>query len=191
MRRLVLTVLAGVIAACSSGQERDPAGGDLGEAVAIQGEALNLGAITVAVPESWIKQQPRSSMRKAQFALPAQEGDPEDAELVVFYFGTASAGSVGANLARWRGQMKGAEGDTKKSAVNGMAVTTLDVSGSYAAAMGPMMQAGPEKPNYRMIASIVESRAGAYYFKLTGPEKTVEHWQPMFAGFIQTARASG
>ena len=87
--------------------------------------------------------------------------------------------------------MKGAEGDTKKSAVNGMAVTTLDVSGSYAAAMGPMMQAGPEKPNYRMIASIVESRAGAYYFKLTGPEKTVEHWQPMFAGFIQTARASG
>ncbi len=153
------------------------------------GSPLDLGAVTVVIPEGWQSQLPSSSMRKAQFALPRQEGDTEDAEVVVFYFGTGSAGSVEANLQRWRGQMKGAEGDTKKSVANGMPVTTLDVTGSYASSMGPMMKPGEDKPNYRMIASIIESPAGAYYFKLTGPQGTVAHWQPAFETYIQSMRA--
>ncbi len=108
----------------------------------------------------------------------------------MFYFGAGSAGSVEANLQRWRGQMKGGEGDTRKSSVNGMTVTTLDVSGTYAASTGPMMRAGPSKANYRMIASIVESPSGAFYFKLTGPQETVAYWQPSFEQFIRSAKGS-
>jgi hypothetical protein len=129
-------------------------------------------------------------MRKAQFALPRQAEDAEDAEMVVFYFGTGNAGSVDANLDRWRGQMKGAEGDTRKGTANGMAVTTLDVKGAYAASMGPRMQPGQTKPDFRMIASIVESPAGAYYFKLTGPQNTIEHWHSSFTQFISSAKGS-
>ena len=181
-------VLAGGLIACGSEQKVEQT-----KATVVSGggdSPLNLGAVVVMVPEGWQSEPPSSSMRKAQYVLPRQAGDPEDAEMVVFYFGTGSAGSVEANLQRWRGQMKGARGDTRKSTANGLTVTTLDVKGSYAASMGPMMKSGKEKPNYRMIASIIESPAGAYYFKLTGPQKTVEHWYSSFEQFINSAKGS-
>jgi hypothetical protein len=31
-----------------------------------------------------------------------------------------------------------------------------------------------KKPNFRMIAAVVETPAGSYFFKLTGPNRTVE-----------------
>ena len=181
-------ILAGGLIACGPEQEVEQVKtADLFQG---GGSRLNLGAVTVVVPEGWQPQPPSSSMRKAQFVLPRQAGDAEDAEMVVFYFGTGSAGSVEANLQRWRGQMKGAQGDTKKSTVSGMPVTTLDVTGSYASSMRPMMQSGQEKPDYRMIASIIESPAGAYYFKLIGPQKTVGYWQSSFEKFINGAQGS-
>jgi len=85
--------------------------------------------------------------------------------------------------------MKGAEGDTKKSSLNGLAVTTLDITGTYVSS-GPMMQGGETKPDFRMIASIVESPAGAYYFKLTGPQKTIAHWHVSFTQFTNSAKGS-
>jgi hypothetical protein len=189
MRRTVLSfaLLMSVIA-CSSEEKASKAP----EAVSMTatGTALDLGAITVMVPDGWTTQPPSSSMRKAQFVLPKQGDDAEDAEMVVFYFGTGSAGSVDANLDRWRGQMIGAEGDTQKGSANGMAVTTLDVKGAYASSMGPRMQPGQTKPNFRMIASIVESPAGAYYFKLTGPQITISHWHGSFTQFINSAKGS-
>jgi hypothetical protein len=183
MKRYLLTIAMAGVMACGGGSKEQS------EAEPLTGTPINLGAITVIAPEAWTSQPPSSSMRKAQFVLP-QAGEAGDAELVVFYFGSGNAGSVEANLQRWRGQMKGAEGETTKSTANGMAVTTLDVTGAYASSMGPTMQSGPEKANSRMIASIVESPAGAYYFKLTGPEKTVAHWQKTFAQFIASAKGA-
>src|SRR5512134_1880197 len=37
-------------------------------------------------PEGWVAETPASSMRQAQCKLPRVAGDPEDAEMVVFYF---------------------------------------------------------------------------------------------------------
>ena len=159
------------------------------QAAPLSGSPLDLGGITITVPDVWQSQTPSSAMRKAQFVLPGQ-GEAEEAELVVFYFGAGNAGSVEANLERWRGQMKGAEGDTHKSTANGMPVTTLDVTGTYASSMRPMMQPDTDKSNYRMVASIVESPVGAYYFKLTGPESTVAHWNDTFTQFISSAKGS-
>lgn len=187
--RLWIFMISGAIAACS-GEQGGQSASESTAAPVVGGTPLDLGAITLSVPPGWQSQPPSSSMRKAQFVLPRQGGDEEDAEMVVFYFGSGSAGSVEANLNRWRGQMKGAEGATTKSKANGMNVTTLDVKGAYSASMGPMMQSGPEKPGYRMIATIVESPAGAYYFKLTGPQATVEHWSGSVASFIASAKAS-
>ena len=44
-------------------------------------------------PAEWLQETVSSPMRLAQFALPRAEGDVEDAELVVFYFG-GSGGTV-------------------------------------------------------------------------------------------------
>jgi hypothetical protein len=62
------------------------------------------------VPEGWTTEQPRSSMRQAQFSLPRAAGDGEDAEAVIFFFGRGQGGSVTANLERWAGQMQVADG---------------------------------------------------------------------------------
>ena len=60
-------------------------------------------------PTEWTESPSRSPMRVTQFILPRVPGDPEDAELVVFYFGGAG-GSVDANLQRWIGQMEQPDG---------------------------------------------------------------------------------
>ncbi len=181
-----MVVVLCLLTACGSEQKTD----STDSAASNAGTPLDLDGVTVVVPEGWVSSEPSSSMRKAQFALPKHGDDAEDAALVVFYFGAGNAGSVEANLERWRGQMKGAQGNTKKASVNGMAVTTLDITGSYAAGVGMQMQPGPEVNNYHLIASIVESPVGAYYFKLTGPVQTIAHWQDSFERFVNSAKGS-
>jgi hypothetical protein len=160
------------------------------------GTLQDLGAITVQVPDAWRTESPASSMRKAQYALAKQGEDQEDAALLVFYFGPTQGGSVEANLARWFGQFKQPDGRPSKDAavvsgkqIDGMSVSLADVTGTYApSAMGPMAPAASAKADYRMLAAIVESPAGSYYFKLTGPEGTVGHWSDAFSRFVDSIK---
>ncbi len=162
-----------------------------------EGTPQNLGAISVRVPPGWVVESPSSSMRKAQYRLPQQGGDHEDASLVVFYFGAGQGGSIEANLERWFGQFKQPDGSAsrekarvERKTVSGMEVTVADVSGTYASsAMGPRMPAGDPKPNHRMLAGIVETPRGSYFFKLTGPEQTVAHWKGSFDRFVESVRS--
>lgn len=159
------------------------------------GQVQDLGAITVRAPGAWRIETPSSGMRRAQYALPGQ-GGAGDASLVVFYFGPGQGGSVQANLERWFGQFEQPDGGPTRDVamvsekeVAGMKVTIADVSGTYApSSMGPMMPAGEPEPDYRMLAAIVDTPAGFYYFKLTGPEKTVGHWEDEFGRFVGSIR---
>ena len=160
------------------------------------GNLQGLGAITVRVPAAWKSEEPSSGMRKAQYLLAKQGEDKEDATLVVFYFGPSQGGSVKANLARWFGQFQQPDGRDSEAVaqvssreVSGMPVTLVDVSGTYApSAMGPMAPASSPRNGYRMLAAIVESPAGSYYFKLTGPEGTVDHWSDSFSHFVDSIK---
>ncbi len=157
-----------------------------------KGELQELGSISVRLPEGWKVETPSSGMRKAQYSLPSPSGKGEGATFVVFHFGRSQGGSVGENLARWDGQFKQPNGmsssdvaSVTEKSVSGMQVTVVDVSGTYApSAMGPMMPRAGPKPDYRMLAAIVESQEGPYFFKLTGPIGTVTHWQASFNEFI-------
>ena len=161
-----------------------------------EGEGQDLGTISVRVPEGWMIEPPSSRIRKAQYVLSGQGADAEDASLVVFYFGPGQGGSVEANLKRWYGQFKQPDGRSSeevarvsKKTVSGMQVTAADVSGTYAPApMGLMAPVGRPKPNYRLLAAIVESPQGPYFFKLTGPEGTVGYWKGTFDKFIESVR---
>jgi hypothetical protein len=193
MYRLILVGLLGGMGC--AGEEQKAGTSDHAALGVPEGERIALGGISVIVPEGWVVQQPSSSMRKAQYALGRQAADAEDGELAVFYFGSGSAGGVAANLDRWRKQITPAEGsppsDPQTRTVDGMAVTVLDLEGLYKAGMGPMMAPGPPKSAYRMVAAIVESPAGAYYFKLTGPSATIAHWRTSFAQCINSAKKAG
>jgi hypothetical protein len=148
----------------------------------------DLGTITVQPPAGWKSVTPSSSMRKAQYVLPKVAGDSEDAELIVFNFGAGQGGGVEENLKRWQGQFEGAEKPkTAKKKVAGMNVTTMDVSGTYKQqAMGGPFAGGEvtKKPNFRMLAAIVEAPDSSYFFKLTGPAKTVAKWEKSFNEFV-------
>jgi len=44
------------------------------------------------------------------------------------------------------------------------------------------------KPNFRMLAAVLETSQGPYFFKLVGPEQTVAHWATGFSQFMKSAR---
>jgi hypothetical protein len=150
------------------------------------------GVLKWTAPPEWVQETPVSSMRKAQYRLPRVTGDTDDAELAVFYF-EGSGGSVQANIERWIGQFRKADGtpagDTARTThrrSHGIPVTIVDVSGTYLAGGMAMPVDKPEKPGFRMLAAVAEAGSGPWFFKLTGPAKTVARWEPAFESFLDT-----
>lgn len=141
------------------------------------------GDLRYKVPDGWITEKPSSSMRAAQYVLPKVEGDPEDASLVLFYFGRGQGGSVEDNMARWIGQLEQPDGTASRQrakienrTINGLKVTTVNLTGTYTAEMMPGSGSRQNKPSYRLRGAIIETPKGSYFAKLVGPEKTVAHW---------------
>ncbi len=139
----------------------------------------------------WIVESPASSMRKAQYRLPRAGGDTEDAECVVYYFGTQGGGGLEANIERWCSQFEQVDGRDSKDVlvhsertVGGMPVHEVRLAGTYVAETAPGSGVRVNKPDFRMVAAIVESDHGAYYVKLVGPEATVEAHTTAFLDFI-------
>lgn len=153
------------------------------------------GGITWKAPASW-KEQPQRPMRLATYAIPSAKNDKEDAELGVFYFGEGQGGSVDANVQRWVGQFqqpngqpaeKVAKKQTRK--VNGMDVTTVDVTGTYLAPVGGMMSGRTErKEGYRLLGAIVQGPQGPVFFKMTGPAKTMAAAKPQFDKMLKSLK---
>ena len=152
--------------------------------------ALLAAGLTFTAPQGWQQGKPGSPMRVAEFTLPRAEGDAEDAQLVLYFFG-GQGGSVDANIQRWVAQMQQADG-TPSSAVakkqsrkvNGLAVTLVDVSGTYIAETAPGATERHNKPRFRLRAGVIETAQGPYFVKLIGPEKTVTRWDHAYDQFV-------
>jgi hypothetical protein len=151
-------------------------------------------SLTYTAPAAWKPVATSSSMRVAQFALPHAPDDAKDAELVIYYFG-GSGGSVDANIQRWIGQMQQPDGKPStavakqtKRTVNGLAVTLVDVSGTYVAEMTPGSQERHNSPNYRLRAAVIETANGPYFIKLTGPVRTVAAHEKSFEQFLESVK---
>ena len=127
-------------------------------------------------------------MRLATYTIAATAGEQDDGECGVYYFGKGQGGSVDANLDRWIGQFLQADGQPSKAAakldkrtIQGLRITTVDVSGAYTGMGGPGAPSGaPPKPGYRLLGAIVEGPEGSIFFKFTGPAKTVARNQGAF-----------
>ena len=132
-------------------------------------------SITLKVPGDWKQEKPTSSLRKAQFSIPAAEGDKENAELAIF---PPLGGTPEANIVRWIGQFQddGREAKmTQGESAQGKYIF-VDVKGTYKKPIGPpVAQKSEPAPGYRMYGVIFTANEGGnYFFKLTGPDKTVE-----------------
>lgn len=132
-------------------------------------------------------------MRAATYSVPAATGDPEAGECAVFYFGPNEGGGVEANIDRWIGQMKQPDGSSSATKAKtrklegGLPITLVDLTGTYLASGGPMMQVTAEHPGFRMIGAIVQGPQGAVFFKFTGPEKTVAANAQAFLSMVESS----
>ena len=151
------------------------------------------GELRYKVPEGWTVEKPTSEMRVGQYKLPRAEGDSEDATLVVYYFGQGQGGSAEANIDRWINQVHQPDGSASKEkakigtlTINGLKVTTVDVTGNYAGGMGPESAPSNSKSIYRLRAAVIDTPKGSYFLKLTGPEKTVSHWDQAYNDYLNS-----
>jgi len=147
------------------------------------------------VPPEWPRVPAASDMRAAQYRIPRAGGSADDGELVLFFFGKGQGGSAQDNLDRWYGQFTQPDGKPSKDAavltirtVNGLKVTTVDLSGTYKPA--PMGGAGGAvRTGWRMLGAIVEGEGGPWFFKATGPDGTMEAAKPLFDALVQSVEA--
>ena len=150
------------------------------------------GTLTFTAPQTWKSRPAASSMRVAEFIVPKAPGDPEDGEVIVYFFG-GTGGSVDANVKRWIGQFQQppgapADGNRKTFEVGTLKVTTVDVSGTYVAELRPGSAERHNKPNFRMRAAVIETPKGPYFVKFTGPVQTVDGATSAFDGFLKSLR---
>jgi hypothetical protein len=152
------------------------------------------GTLAFTAPPAWTTRPAASSMRVAEFVIPRADGDSEDAELIVYYFGSG-AGTVDANIDRWISQIQQPDGTATKNkakrssqTVNGLAITLVDAAGTYVAEVRPGAAEHFNKPGFRLRAAVVDTPRGPYYIKMTGPTKTVGAAEAAFAAFLGSLR---
>lgn len=151
------------------------------------------GELRFKAPDGWTVEKPSSSMRAAQYKLPKVEGDKEDASLVLYYFGSNQGGTAQANIDRWIGQMQQLDGSSSKDkaksenlTINGLKVTTVDVTGTYTAEMAPGSGSFHNDDNYRLRAAVIETPKGNYFVKFAGPAKTIARWEQSYTEYLKS-----
>jgi hypothetical protein len=148
--------------------------------------------ITWVDPPEWKRSERPNPMRKATYVVPRAAGDAEDGEVGVFYFGPGQGGGIEANVDRWVKQFKDVPPDRVKREdrkANGLLTHLIEVeSGTFNA---NVMGHGAEKlkKDYALLGAIVEAPSGAYFFKMTGPKKTVTGAKKAFNALIESVKA--
>jgi hypothetical protein len=148
------------------------------------------GDVVWTDPPKWVRLPQASPMRKATYQIPFAPGDPENAELAVFFFGSDQGGSVEDNVKRWVGQFQSAPGATKRreKSMSPMKQWIVETEGAYmGSGMNPGQASGP-KPNFALLGAIVETPVGKYFFKMTGPKKTVQGARGDFQSLIDSVK---
>ena len=149
--------------------------------------------LTWSVPKGWIEEPPASSMRKAQYALAAAPGDAEPGQCAVFYFGAGQGGDIKGNVDRWASQFTDAAGGhptpaVTEGTVGGMKVMKVTTAGTYTPS--PMMGGDlTPKPDTMLLGAIVEGADANWFFKCTGPKRTIESHRKEFDALIDSVRA--
>lgn len=148
------------------------------------GEEQKWAHVRTTVPAGWQAQTPSSSMRIAQYSVPATHGG-KGASLAVF---EGNMGSVDDNVKRWIGQFSHPDGNSEAAARRwklqtdgGLEATLVDASGTYNGGMG---RGGGPVADYRVLGAIVHTGSTYLYLKLIGPRDEVEDLQKPFEQMV-------
>ena len=160
------------------------------------------GGFSLQAPAGWQRVQPKSGIVETEFAIPSEgtaaDGTPaQPGRMTVM----GAGGTVQANIDRWYGQFTQPDGSetktkatTKKLELAGCKVTLVDIPGTYKDSPGGPFAGGRtvERPDYRMLAAIVETAdRGNYFLKFYGPAKTVTTHADGFRTMVEGMVAAG
>lgn len=150
-----------------------------------------LGPFTMKVPSDWQTKPITSKMRAADYLLPAAPGD--EAELVIYYFGETGAGSINDNVDRWLGQFSQPDGKPTRDVakiettkIAGQDATLVSASGHFVASAMPGGGEAVDKLDQSLLAAIIASPTGPFYFKLVGATKTVTASSTQFRAMLDS-----
>lgn len=191
---LTLVALVGGVVA----RAQDPADGPASRPAATAPAPRTVAGVTFTPPTDagWLEERVTSRMRAAQYRVPRAEGDAEDAQLVVFHFGS-NAGSVEDNLDRWFQQLEQPDGRSTREAakigrreLGGLVLHEVEVSGTYVAETMPGSGERVNKPGSRLLGAIIETPSGPFFVKLVGPDATVAAARAGFKAFVESFQAT-
>ena len=152
---------------------------------------LIIQGFAAPVPSDWIRSQPASPMRVAQFAV-APAGAAEAGELVAYFFPSGQGGPHDANIERWASQFVGADGKPVSPKVStrkagDTEVTLVELQGTYSRGVG-MGPTGDAKPDQSLLSAMVETSIGRITLQMYGPSKTVAAQRNNFLKLAQGFR---
>lgn len=168
------------------------------EAVARLGttQAIELSGLRFQLPADWTAQEGAGS-RLREVTMPGDEGAETDGTFIVYYFGEDGAGSVASNIARWCSQIEppdarlvDARPVVEKRTVNEVVIHTVDAKGTYVAETAPGSGEFMNEPDQRLLAAVVITDAGPYYFKALGPSTTMRRWQDQWEGILSSIESA-
>ena len=161
---------------------------------AIPGGASS-GEVRWTAPKEWTEVTPSSQMRRAQYRLRAVSSDTEDGECVVYYFGAGQGGDVQANIQRWVAQFSGPGSESPRTTeikIGDLSASRVEVGGTYTPSPMSMM-GGPApqpKPGYILLGAIVPGPDSNWFFKCTGPEKTMKANRARFDALLSSLQVA-
>lgn len=156
-----------------------------------KGTAVEWAGMKSTAPADW-KNVPldAKSMRMYTFKLPKADGDPEDAELAVFFL-RGNAGSVEDNLKRQVAKFQAADGKDKveekkdKVKVGTYDATYQEVGGTFLRKPFPMAEKGTPVPGFKQLYVIFETKDGLASATLLGPTKTIDKHKKAFDEWVK------
>jgi hypothetical protein len=150
-------------------------------------------------PGTWTRlETPPAGPQKASYRIAKTGNDKEDAELSVLFFGTGAKGDPAPAFKGWLDQFDGdAAGSAKREEldVKGFKVETVEVAGTYKIGLTPPARGHKKsamqmvKDHFRLYGAVVKTPdRGNWFFKLTGPDETVQSAKPSLRGLFETLR---
>lgn len=184
IRRRAFAALSGLTVVCAAAAAAFGADGP---------QTVDAGGLSFQAPAAWKSTRPESQMRRAQMEIKPDKGDEDPAKLVVFAF-PGGAGSVEANIERWRKLFRDKDGNPPKAeskTVKGKNVeaTRVELAGHYYPSNFPGQKKEPDRENYRLLGGIVVTDDTSYFLRLVGPEKTVSAAKGDFDALLGSLKA--
>ncbi|MFT4702377.1 MAG: hypothetical protein ACI81R_000061 [Bradymonadia bacterium] len=147
------------------------------------------------LPPGWRSEPPSSSMRVAQFVMPATD-ELGAIECALFRF--PGGGSTDANISRWVGQFEQPDGSSSEERaqrmtmqVGGVEATLLQVTGTFTS-QGPTMQGPPERfDEHALFAAVFETPDAPHFLKCTGSRISIGAQAEALSRFVGSFRFDG